>query len=303
MAALNTYIVEFLTTLEVEDNASPHTLRNYRSDLRQLVVFAAQQRACALDAVSAEALDQTLVRAFLIDVLQRNRKSSAARKLSAVKRFVRYLLHRKVLAVDPTLGITTPTKDRQLPIHLSVDDIFRLLEAPDANTPLGLRDRTLLEVTYSCGLRVSELVGLNWDDIDVTLGLVRVRGKGNKERVVPIGRKALEVLTAYRTRLPELCRQSLRNSEAVFVNRRGGRLTARSVARAVDTHTMRCGLAGKVSPHALRHSFATHLLGAGADLRAIQELLGHTSLSTTQKYTHVNLDQLMTTYDKAHPRA
>ena len=171
------------------------------------------------------------------------------------------------------------------------------------DTPAGLRDRAILEVVYSCGLRVSELVGLDWEDIDATLELVRVRGKGGKERLVPIGQKALAALAAYRERIAELCPRRLRDERAVFLNRRGARLTTRSVARLVDQYVIASGIATKASPHALRHSFATHLLSAGADLRAIQELLGHASLSTTQKYTHVNLDQLMSVYDKAHPRA
>jgi integrase/recombinase XerC len=160
-----------------------------------------------------------------------------------------------------------------------------------------------LEVVYSCGLRVSELVGLDWSDVDASLELVRVRGKGAKERLVPIGRKALAALAAYRARVPELCPRRLRDERAVFLNRRGRRLTTRSVARLVDQYVLASGIAAKASPHALRHSFATHLLNAGADLRSIQELLGHASLSTTQRYTHVNLDQLMSVYDKAHPRA
>jgi integrase/recombinase XerC len=296
-------IADCLRHLEVEENVSPHTLRGYASDLRQLSEFAARDQRCEAASLPCEVLDQRLIRAFLVEVLGRSRKSSAARKLSAVKRLARHLLRKGRLGVDPTAGVSTPRKDQQLPNHLSVDDMFRLLAAPDAGTPTGLRDRAILEVTYSCGLRVSELVGLDWTDVDFELALLRVHGKGRKERAVPVGRKALEALTAYRGRLGELCGRHGRAAQAVFLNRRGGRLTVRSVARIVDAYTLSSGLAAKVSPHALRHSFATHLLGAGADLRSIQELLGHASLSTTQKYTHVNLDQLMAVYDKAHPRA
>jgi integrase/recombinase XerC len=303
MAKLHARIDEFLRSLEVEDNASRHTLRSYGSDLRQLLEFLAVRAGCAPTAVACAALDRDAVRGFLVDRLRANRRSSAARKLSAVKRLVRYLLERRVLASDPVAGIQAPKPDRRLPNHLSVDDTFRLLEAPNAATPAGLRDRALLEVTYSCGLRVSELVGLNWSDVDAALGVVRVRGKGRKERIVPIGATALQALAEYREQLPALCRRRVRNADAVFLNQRGGRLTVRSVARIVDRCTLTGGVAGKISPHALRHSFATHLLGAGADLRAIQEMLGHASLSTTQKYTHVDLDQLTATYDKAHPRA
>jgi integrase/recombinase XerC len=304
MAMLHARIDEFLRSLEVEENASPHTTRSYGSDLRQLLEFLAARAGRQPRAVPCSALDRAAVRAFLVDRLRANRRSSAARKLSAVKRLVRHLLERRALTADPVAGLQAPKADRRLPNHLSVDDTFRLLEAPDAATPAGLRDRALLEVTYSCGLRVSELVGLNWSDVDASLSVVRVRGKGRKERIVPIGETALAALAAYRAQVPALCRgRAPRDGAAVFLNQRGGRLTVRSVARAVDRCTLTGGVAGKVSPHALRHSFATHLLGAGADLRAIQEMLGHASLSTTQKYTHVDLDQLMATYDKSHPRA
>ena len=230
---LNEHIERFIRMLEVEENASPHTLRNYASDLNQLSAFAARRVAVAVADLRCEVLDQTMLRSFLIDILRRNRKSSAARKLSAVKRFVRYLLQTGALVSDPSAGITTPKKEQQLPAHLSVDDMFRLLEAPDLATPVGARDRALLEVTYSCGLRVSELVGLDWSDVDASLALVRVRGKGNKERVVPIGRTALagaRAPTAPASGSSAAARRAM--PRAVFLNRRGGRLTARSVARA-----------------------------------------------------------------------
>lgn len=299
-------IEEFKRALVVEENASQHTVRNYTSDLRQLRGFLLG-RGLGLDEAGREVapgrVDHLAVRAFLTDLLHRNRKSSVGRKLSAAKQFFRFLLRRGLITHDPTAGIATPKRQQQLPVHLTVDDMFRLLEAPPTDTPAGRRDRALLEVVYSCGLRVSELVGLNWGDIDTVLELVRVRGKGGKERMVPIGRKALAALAAYREHLPELCPRRLRDEEAVYLNRRGQRLTTRTVARIVEHYIAASGIATKASPHALRHSFATHLLNAGADLRAIQELLGHASLSTTQKYTHVNLDQLMSVYDKAHPRA
>jgi len=300
------HIDEFARTLVAEENASPHTVRNYLSDLRQLRAFLLEHRLALADGgdeVSVERVDHLALRAFLTHLLQRNRKSSVGRKLSAVKVFFRFLLRRERISRDPTADMATPKKEQQLPVHLTVDDMFRLLDAPPKDTPAGLRDRALLEVTYSCGVRVSELIGLDWSDVDGSLELVRVRGKGGKERLVPIGKTALAALGAYRERLPELCPRRLRDEHAVFLNRRGTRLTTRSVARLLDHYVVRSGIATKASPHALRHSFATHLLNAGADLRAIQELLGHASLSTTQKYTHVNLDQLMTVYDKAHPRA
>jgi integrase/recombinase XerC len=300
------FISEFEHALVAEENASAHTVRNYISDLRQLHGFLRAQRL-GLDEsgrdVVPERVDHLALRAFLTDLLRRNRKSSVGRKLSATKGFFRYLLRRNLITRDPTVGIATPKKEQQLPVHLTVDDMFRLLDTPPKDTPAGLRDRATLEVMYSSGVRVSELVGLDWEDVDAKLELVRVRGKGGKERLVPIGQKALAALATYAEHIAELCPGRLRDERAVFLNRRGARLTTRSVARLVDQYVMTSGIATKASPHALRHSFATHLLSAGADLRAIQELLGHSSLSTTQKYTHVNLDQLMSVYDKAHPRA
>src|SRR5579862_329297 len=257
MAMLQARIDAFLRALTVEENASPHTVRSYGSDLRQLLAFLAARTQLAPEAVPCTALDRDAVRAFLVERLRTDRRTSAARKLSSVKRLVRVLLHDQLLPVDPVAGLRAPKTDRRLPNHLSVDETFRLLEAPAADTPAGLRDRAILEVTYSCGLRVSELVGLNWADVDPALGVVRVRGKGRKERIVPIGAAALDALAAYRARVPELCRRAPADGEAIFLNRRGTRLTVRSVARFVDQYTLRSGVAGKISPHALRHSFAT----------------------------------------------
>jgi integrase/recombinase XerC len=299
-------IAEFERSLVAEENASVHTVRNYVSDLRQLHTFLRDHRL-GLDDDRGDVLparvDHLALRAFLTDLLRGHRKSSVGRKLSATKMFFRFLLRRNLIPGDPSAVLATPKKDQQLPVHLTVDDMFRLLDTPPKDTPAGLRDRAILEVVYSSGLRVSELVGLDWDDVDATLELVRVRGKGGKERLVPIGRTALAAVSRYREHVAALCPRRLRDERAVFLNRRGARLTTRSVARLLDHYVLASGIATKVSPHALRHSFATHLLSAGADLRAIQELLGHASLSTTQKYTHVNLDQLMSVYDKAHPRA
>ncbi|MCS6924679.1 MAG: tyrosine recombinase XerC [Candidatus Binatia bacterium] len=302
----------YTTYLRVEHKASAHTLRNYLSDLSQFFRFVTQlcEQAAAAP-VAASFFDSATIHAFLASLHRRNRKSSIGRKLSTLRSFFRFLLREGIIERDPTLHIASPKKDKPLPVYLPVDDMFRLLDAPPVNTPAGVRDRAILEVLYSCGLRVSELVHLNWEDIDTNLEVVRVRGKGNKERIVPIGRKALEALERYRAQLPVFAapkrhQPSLDPCAAtapVFLNRRGGRLTTRSIARLVTHYAKAAGIALKTSPHALRHTFATHLLDAGADLRAIQELLGHASLSTTQKYTHVNLDRLMQVYDKAHPRA
>lgn len=303
MAKLGKHVDDFLRLLEVEENASPNTVRSYGSDLRQFLSFAAERSGCSSAEVPCSAFDQNLVRAFLVHLLRRASAASTARKLAAVRRLARQLRRCGALPVDPTAGVMAPRSDRKLPRYLTVDDTFRLLAAPATGSAAGQRDRAILEVVYSAGLRVSEVVGLDWPDVDADLGLLRVRGKGRKERVVPVGSAALRAVADYRARLDELCPPERRHATAVFLNCRGGRLTVRSVARAIDRYTVQAGLSGKVSPHALRHSFATHLLGAGADLRSIQELLGHSSLSTTQKYTHVDLDELTQSYDKSHPRA
>ncbi len=299
-------IAAFAQALRAEENASPHTARNYTSDLRQLRAYLLERRLCLArggNEVDPRRLDAEAVRSYLAWLLRGHRRSSVGRKLSSLKSFCRFLRRRGILREDPTAGIVTPRREKQLPVHLTVDDVFRLLEAPPRDRPAGLRDRALLEVAYSSGLRVSELVGLNWEDIDAALGIVRVRGKGNRERIVPIGNKALEALREYRARIPELCRGREPDPRPVFLNRSGGRLTTRTVARVVEHYLQKAGIAAKATPHTLRHSFATHLLNAGADLRSIQELLGHASLSTTQRYTHLHLDHLMQVYDRAHPRA
>lgn len=309
---LQALIDRYRIFLRVEKNVSEHTLRNYLSDLWQFFAFLEKSPGQAEPrAVVVETIDHHRIHAFLSGLYRQHKKSSIGRKLSSLKSFFRFLLREGVLASDPTVHIGSPKQDLPLPTHLTVDDMFRLLEFPPIDTPAGVRDRAILEVLYSCGLRVSELVGLSWEHIDLTLEVVRVRGKGNKERIVPIGQKALVALAVYRAQIPLLMAPrnrgvvnvSASSASPVFLNSRGGRLTTRSVARLVGGYARACGIALQTSPHALRHSFATHLLDAGADLRAIQELLGHASLSTTQKYTHVNLDRLMQVYDKAHPRA
>jgi integrase/recombinase XerC len=283
----------FAAHLRAERHASPHTLRAYLGDLKQFFAFVGED---GVDTVRADT-----VRHWLRLLDGSADRASIARKLAAVRGFFRFLLDTRRLAADPTLGIATPKTRRKLPAHLTLDEIDRLLSTPPANTVLGLRDRAILELLYSAGLRVSELTGLDWEHVDADAALVRVYGKGRKERVVPVGRPALRALAAY----AEAARRAgaPAGAGAVFRNVRGGRLTSRSVARLMERHVLLSGTTTKATPHALRHTFATHLLGAGADLRAIQELLGHASLSTTQRYTHVDLRRLMDAYDRAHPRA
>ena len=283
-------LAAYAAHLRTARHASPHTLRAYLADLRQFLAFAGAPETVVPDTI----------RHWLRTLDGSAERSSIARKLAAVRGLFRFLADTGRLPRDPTLGTATPKTRRKLPAHLTLDDLDRLLATPRRDTLLGLRDRAILEVLYSSGLRVSELTGLDWTQVDAEAGLLRVLGKGHKERVVPIGRPALAALSTYRAACVAAGQPA---GGAVFRNVRGGRLTARSVARSMERHVLVSGTTTKATPHALRHTFATHLLGAGADLRAIQELLGHASLSTTQRYTHVDLRRLMEAYDKAHPRA
>src|SRR5215467_7668061 len=277
--------------LRAERHASPHTIRAYLSDLRQFLGVAGPLATVRADAI----------RHWLRTLDGAADRSSIARKLAAVRGFFRFLRETHRATTDPTLGVSTPKTRRKLPVHLTLDDVDRLLAIPRGDHVLGLRDRAFLELLYSSGLRVSELVGLDWDHLDAEAGCARVLGKGRKERVVPVGRPALRALARYREAASAAGLPA--DGGAIFRNARGGRLTARSVARLMERYVLVSGTTAKATPHALRHTFATHLLGAGADLRAIQELLGHASLSTTQRYTHVDLRRLMEAYDRAHPRA
>lgn len=291
--------------LREERNLSPHTLRNYLSDLRQFQKFLGDQWLSRTGKKRVDLLtaDVHAVRAYLGTLARSCRKSSIARKLAALKGLYRYLLKEQYIARDPLSSLASPKQEKPLPVFLSVDDVFRLLGSVDGVAALEVRDRAILEVLYSTGVRVSELTGLNWGDVDFQLGIMRVVGKGSKERLIPIGELALRALRDYGEEQRRKWRRTAKGSEAVFLNARGGRITTRSVARILEKHLRASGIATRMGPHGLRHSFATHLLNSGADLRSIQELLGHASLSTTQRYTHVNLDQLTAVYDRAHPRA
>jgi integrase/recombinase XerC len=292
---MHKHIFDFLTYLRNERNVSPHTLRGYLSDLEQLSSFLGDKELSAVD-------HQTL-RRFIAHLMQGEvKKSSIARKLSAVRSFFRYLNRAGLLQNNPARLVATPRREKRLPAVLTADDAQRLMESPHSQKPedrgIVLRDRAILETLYSTGIRASELIGMNREDIDRDGSLIRIRGKGRKERIVPIGNKAREAIDAYLTGPARSV-----ESAAVFLGPSGKRLTARTVQRILENHRKQLGLRQKASPHTLRHSFATHMLESGADLRAIQELLGHASLSTTQRYTHVNLDSLMEVYDKAHPKA
>jgi integrase/recombinase XerC len=291
--------------LRGERRVSPHTLRNYASDLAQFREFLSERTLCLDDsgAIDVSKVDVHVARAFLASLVKDRKKSSVARKLAALKSFFRYLVVVGRLQSDPLLLIQTPKQDKPLPGFLSVDDIFQLLLGIKVKDALDIRDRAILEFFYSTGVRVSELVGINWADIDFQLGIVRVVGKGSKERIVPFGKAAQEALEDYAAAQRGKWNYPCKGAAPVFLNNRGGRITTRSVARIVEKRLREAGIAVKLGPHGLRHTFATHLLNGGADLRVIQEMLGHASLSTTQRYTHLNLDQLSAAYDKAHPRA
>jgi integrase/recombinase XerC len=243
-------------------------------------------------------VDHLLLRRYLALLGKVVKKSSVGRKLAAIRSFFRFLLRRGVVVKNPAELIATPKKENRLPFHLDIDQVTTLVEAPADDQKHALRDRAILEMLYSCGLRVSELTGLDIGELDLSGGMVRVMGKGGKERIVPVGSRAIKAIREYL-----VGRSEPAGNGPLFLNTRGGRINRRSVARIIDTHVLRIAAFKRISPHILRHTFATHMLEGGADLRAIQELLGHASLSTTQKYTHVGIDRLMEVYDKAHPKA
>ena len=302
-------IQSFIDSLGAEKGYSAHTIRAYAHNLAELAAYVAGNPEWArsepqrLLSVRLDQVDVMQIRGYLGYLHGRNRKITIARKLSAIRSLFRYAHKHGLVAENPTEAMRTPKHGTPIPVYLPVDDMFRLLEAIKPVGLLGLRNSAILETLYSSGVRVSELAGLDMADVDFQNGLMRVLGKGRKERLVPVGQKALAAIAAYRQALAEQAGIAARAEGAVFLNKDHGRLTSRSMARVVNKFARACGLAIPVSPHALRHSFATHMLDAGADLRAVQELLGHTSLSTTQRYTHVSIDRLMAAYDKAHPRS
>lgn len=296
----------FVAFLKDERGASSETIRAYHSDLRQFLAFASSKRPAGAVPLRPLDVDPMLVREYLYWLDRRQeQKASMARKLAALRTFYRYLNRDKTRRVNPAAEVRTPKLPQRLPRVLTKDDANALMEFPEGDGPVARRDRAILETLYSTGARVSELVGMDRADLDLKEGLVRLRGKGRKERIVPIGDVAVEAIKEYLASLPRRPLPVSRHAghgQPVFRNTHGGRLAARSVARFVARYSSQLA-GGRISPHALRHSFATHLLDEGADLRAIQEMLGHASLATTQKYTHVAMDQLMKVYDQAHPRA
>jgi integrase/recombinase XerC len=309
----------FLEFLRLNRNASPHTVAAYDSDLSQFLAFtAAQQRKKGTELRPVD-IDLPAVRAFMADLYRQGQaRASVSRKLSALRTFTRFMRREGWIEGDPVALAAAPKREQKVPAHLSMDEMSTLLATPDASNPLGCRDRAILELFYASGLRLSELVGLDVEDVNLSARMVRVMGKGAKERIVPFNdttKKALagwlkdrnallgQLGTAKDAKDAKSAKGAKTKGDALFVNFRGSRLTGRSVQRLVARYVSLCSTRFGISPHALRHSFATHLLERGADLRAIQELLGHVALSTTQRYTHVNSAQLLDVYRRSHPRA
>lgn len=282
------FIDNFIRHLETERGASPHTIRAYRKDLE--IFFES----------APEDIQLGNIRGFVASEINRGlKKSTASRRLAALRSFLKYLHSEGHIKSNPAKLVQSPKLPKKLPRFLSVDEIFELVEKPEGIGFLPVRDKAILELLYSSGLRVAELTALDLEDVNMKAGSVKAKGKGKKERIVPVGKKAIEALKSYMVERLLL----KRSNPAFFLNRAGTRLTDRSIRRIVRKYSKALALSGKISPHTLRHTFATHLLQGGADLRVIQELLGHSSLSTTQKYTHLDVTHLMDVYDKAHPLA
>jgi integrase/recombinase XerC len=302
---MENHIAYFQIYLEVQRNVSKHTLKAYIADVEEFNSFLREsdiiKKSDALINVEPETIRTYLSHLYREKV----KKVTVNRKIYSLRSFYKYLLRAGKIKNNPAEMVQTAKTEKYMPTFLSVDETFQLLGDQGDNSVSGLRDHAMLELFYSSGLRLSELAGLNVTDLDFRQALVKLRGKGKKERIVPVGQKALQAIDEYIKKTTEVrkeCDDNLFNNP-LFLNARGKRITARSIARIVDAMTVKSGIGRKISPHALRHTFATHLLNAGADLRSIQELLGHESLSTTQKYTAVNINRMMEVYDKAHPRA
>jgi integrase/recombinase XerC len=303
------YMQLFLDHLKYERNVSEHTLRNYRIDLGQFHDYLAPLGKHGNRAeVDVRQLDHITIREFLATLYsKKKKKTSIARKLATLRSFFKFLCREQVLEMNPAELVSSPRLEHKLPRFLTIEEVVRFIETPETETPLGKRDRAILELLYGSGLRVSELVNLNINDLDFKHRSLRVKGKGRKERIVPFGQKASEALEMYLSVRGELLAEAAeadRDPLVLFLNYQGTRLTTRSVGRLIEKYVKQCAEVNpEISPHSLRHSFATHLLNAGADLRSIQELLGHARLSTTQLYTHVSTEKLIEVYDRSHPKA
>ena len=286
---MDRYIEKFVRYLEIEKNYSPHTIINYKLDLEGLKRF--------LGGLELEKVDYLLLRKYLAVLKEKNNSHRTInRRLSTFRSFFRFLIREGFLKTNPVLSLSSPKLDKHLPSFMTEDEVAKLIEATSTDNERACRDRAIIETFYSTGMRISEVTGLNNDDIDFIGSVVKVRGKGKKERLAPIGGKATDAIRMY-------LKMRKITSDAVFLNKSGKRLSTRGVRNIVEKYFHRAGIQHHVSPHTLRHSFATHLLNRGADLRSVQELLGHANLSSTQIYTHLTTERLKSVYDKAHPRA
>ncbi len=297
-------IEQFFQYLKAERHASLHTLKNYAGDLRQFSRFI-DSHYPDIHSNEKEALKKinpNVLRSFLSDLFKNHGPTSVARKLSTLRSFFDFAVREHCVENNPAKAVRSPKVPKKLPQFLTLDEVMVFLAAPKGESILEIRDKSILELFYASGLRLSELVALSIDKLDLEQKIVRVLGKGNKERMVPIGQKAVDSLKAYTEKRAQLL-NGKGDSQAVFLNKSGDRISARAVERLIEKYLKLSGIQKKVTPHVLRHTFATHLLNNGADMRGIQELMGHASLSTTQRYTHVELDKLMEVYDKTHPKA
>jgi integrase/recombinase XerC len=298
---MDKYLSSFEEFLSSERNYSKHTIKAYLTDLKEFSLVLKDMDLISSDTgdIDFKRLDETPIRAYISKLYNKNKKVSISRKIASIRTFFEFLIRRGDLKSNSAKLVPTPKAEKRLPTFLTVDEVIKLVEAPGSDNALESRDRAILELLYSSGLRVSELVGINLNELDFESMSVKVLGKGSKERIVPLGSKAFSAIENYLKRRLDLKPKD----DYLFVNSRGGRLTTRSVDRIVKKYAVIAGIPKNISPHVLRHTFATHLLGGGADLRAIQEMLGHESLSTTQRYTHTSVEKLMEIYDKTHPRA
>ncbi len=293
MEKIRVFLEDFISYLKFQKGYSEKTTKAYRKDIEEFFKFLISEKKIQ----KIDQVNLAYIRGYLGKLYRRCKKTTISRKLSAVRSFFKFLEKRSVIRENPFWNVSNPKTEKTLPRYLTVDEVLRLIESSNGKDWRSIRNRAILELLYSCGMRVSELRNLDLDDIDLKEGIIKIRGKGEKERIVPVGNYAKKALAEYMTiHIP-------RKDKAVFVNSKGERLSTRTIRRIVKRCAIRSGLSREISPHSLRHSFATHLLEGGADLRTVQELLGHSTISTTQRYIHLTLDRLMEVYNKAHPRS
>jgi len=301
---VNNLIKSFIQAIRTERGYAENTCRAYLHNLKEFASYVGKSLGPQADepGIRINQVDAMMIKDYLGFLHEKNKKSTIARKLAAIRTFFKYLARRHIILENPAELILTPKQEKRIPPYITVDEVFRLLDSIATGTILGLRNLAIFETLYSTGIRVSELAGMNTDDLDHSKLLIKVLGKGNKERILPIGKKAVAAVDAYRKKLYSKTSIDMDENSPLFLNYKNERLTTRSIGRILEKIVTQCALLTPVSPHTLRHAFATHMLDSGAGLRAVQELLGHKSLSTTQKYTHVSIDRIMEIYDKAHPR-